>query len=52
MENWQTEVCDVGKWGGWKPSRMELQSKQGCGLREGGWGKEHSSLIDKISDAW
>jgi len=29
---------------------MELQSEQGCGLWEGGWGKEHSSWIDKISE--
>lgn len=50
MENWWREVCGEGKWGEWKPSRMELQSKQGCGLWQGVWGKEHSSLIDKITE--
>ena len=29
---------------------MELQSNQDCGLWEGGWGKERSSWIDKISE--
>lgn len=40
----------MGRWGEWEPGRVELQSKQDCGLWEGRWGKERSSWIDKISE--